>query len=169
MGLWLAPDIPPDKLRAAIGDYARGVAPGEVLALFDGTRFGSARDGILFLADRLVAQASDLEAPRTIRYAEVVGARRRRRLLGGSQVAVELGRGRTTVTETLDFSVHGAAAEHVERFLEHTLLAAPSPAGEATDAAAVAAALERLVADGRLNAADRDRMIAALGGDGRRG
>ena len=41
LGLWLAPEIPARKLQGALGDYARGVAPEDVLALYDATVFGS--------------------------------------------------------------------------------------------------------------------------------
>jgi hypothetical protein len=164
LGLWLAPEIPPDKLRAAVGDYGRDVDAGTVLALYDGTRLGSAKDGILFLPDRLVKQTTDLEAPRAIPYSLVVGVRVRRRLLGGRRVEVEVGRGRTTVTETLDFSVHPGAAAHVERLLEHLMLAPPAPAAPgSTDVAAVVAALDRLAGEGRLSESDRLRLLEALG------
>ncbi len=166
MGLWSAPDIPPDKLRNALADYGGGVDAAEVLALYDGTRFGSARDGALFLGDRLVAQTNDLEAPRTIRYAEIVGVRDRRNVLGGRRVEVEVGRGLTTVTETLDFTTHGEAAPHVARMIEQLILAPPTPVtAGATDVAAVAAALDRLVAGGALSAGDREKMLAALAGE----
>ena len=162
MGLWMAPDIPPEKLRGALSDYGRGVDPEDVVVLYDGTVFGSAKDGALFLSDRLVAQTNDLEAPRTIRYAEVVGVRDRRNVLGGRRVEVEVGRGRTTVTEKLDFTAHGEAAPHVARMLEQLILQPPAPAAGATDRAAVAAALGRLVADGHLTDDDRARMLAVL-------
>jgi len=51
--LYVSPDIPPKKLDNAIAAYARDVQPGYVLALYDSTVFGSAKDGILFLGDRM--------------------------------------------------------------------------------------------------------------------
>ena len=51
--LYVSPDIPPQKLDNAIAAYARDVQPGYVLALYDSTVFGSAKDGILFLGDRM--------------------------------------------------------------------------------------------------------------------
>lgn len=51
--LYISPDIPPKKLDNAIAAYARDVQPGYVLALYDQTVFGSAKDGILFLGDRM--------------------------------------------------------------------------------------------------------------------
>ncbi len=162
MGLWLAPEIPPEKLRGALSDYGKGVSAEEVVGLFDGTVFGSAKDGVLFLADRLVTQVNDTQAPRTIRYTDIVGVRDRRNVLGGRRVEVEVGRGRTTVTERLDFTAHGDAAPHVARMIEQLILQPPaSPAG-VTDRAAVTAALDRLVADGRLSEEDRAKMLALL-------
>ena len=51
--IYVSPDIPPKKLDNAIAAYARDVQPGYVLALYDQTVFGSAKDGILFLGDRM--------------------------------------------------------------------------------------------------------------------
>ena len=180
LGLFVRPDIPADKLRAAVRDYAPDVDPGDVVALYDATRLGSAKDGALFLADRLVFQNNDLQAARTVRYEDVVGVRSKRKLLGGREVLIDLNRGRATVTEALDFSGQPGAAEYVERALGQILAqgvrparsgggaagegAAPPPPSRGTDRRAVARALDRLVADGALAAGDRDRMLAALGG-----
>ena len=51
--LYVSPGIPPKKLDNAIAAYALDVQPGYVLALYDSTVFGSAKDGILFLGDRM--------------------------------------------------------------------------------------------------------------------
>lgn len=51
--IYVSPDIPPKKLDNAIAAYARDVQPGYVLALYDQSVFGSAKDGILFLGDRM--------------------------------------------------------------------------------------------------------------------
>ena len=167
LGLYVAPDIPEAKLKAAIGDYARDLVPADVLALYDATRLGSAKDGALFLSDRLVFQNNDLQPARTVRYEDIVGVRAKRKLLGGRDVEIDLNRGRATVTETLDFSGQPGAAEYVERFLQQVLAHGARPAGgapaEATDRRAVADVLDRLVHLGRLTEADRDRMLAALG------
>lgn len=167
MGLYVEPNIPQKKLLGAIGDYAPEVRAEEVIALYDGTLFGSARDGTLFLADRLVSQANDLESPRTLSYAEVVGVSHHRKTLGGRQVDVEVARGRTTVTEVLDFAAHPDAATHVAQLLEAALMAPPPGASDApravgTDPAAVADALDRLVHIGRLTDVDRRRLLAVL-------
>ena len=170
MGLFVVPEIPDRKLIAALGDYAHGVEPDEVLALYDATRLGSAKDGAVFLADRVVFQNNDLQTPRPIRYEDVVGVQAKRKLLGGRSVDVDLNRGRATVTETIDFSGQPAAAEYVERFLReammrsvrtHTDGSPSSPAG-GTDRRAVEAALDQLVQRGHLTVDHRQRMLDVL-------
>jgi hypothetical protein len=168
LGLFVAPDIPARKLEAALADYAPEVRAADVLALYDATRLGSAKDGALFLADRFVYQNNDLQQPRAVRYEDIVGVRSKRKLLGGRVVEVDLNRGRATFTETLDFSGQPDAAAFVERFLHEAMLrsarleqdAPPPDAG--TDRAAVRAALDGLVRSGSLTTADRDRMLDAL-------
>ena len=167
LGLYVRPDIPEGKLRAAIADYAPDVDPGGVVALYDATRLGSAKDGALFLADRVVFQNNDLQAARVVRYEDVVGVRSKRKLLGGREVEIDLNRGRATVTETLDFSGQPGAAEYVERALQQVLAqgvrpAPPAAPAGATDRQAVVEALDRLVALGRLSADDRERMLDSL-------
>ena len=164
-GLFVVPEIPDRKLVAALGDYAPDVEPEAVLALYDATRLGSAKDGAVFLADRVVFQNNDLQSPRPIRYEDIVGVESKRKLLGGRSVDVDLNRGRATVTESIDFSGQPGAAEYVERFLREAMLRSvrqvARPAS-GTDRAAVAAALDRLVERGQLDAADRRRMLDAL-------
>ena len=166
LGLYTAPDIPPSKLRAALADYAPEVEAADVLALYDATRLGSAKDGAVFLADRLVFQNNDLQPARTIRYGDIVGVRSKRKLLGGREIQIDLNRARATVTETLDFSGQPGAAEYVERFLQQTLAlgVAPTASASGTDRRAVEAALDQLVAAGALADADRQRMLDALAG-----
>lgn len=172
LGLFVAPDIPPRKLAAAVADYGADVRSADVLALYDATRLGSAKDGALFLADRLVFQNNDLEAARTVRYDDLVGVRQTRGFLGGRGVEMDLNRARATVTETLDFSAHPGAAEYVERFLHEAMLHASRPEpgthpvedAAATDVAAVAAALDALVRAGRLAPSDRRRLLDCLQG-----
>lgn len=164
LGLFIAPDIPSGKLRAALADYARDVPEADVLALYDATRLGSAKDGAVFLADRFVFQNNDLQTPRAVRYEDVVGVRAKRQILGGKRIDVEVNRGRATITETLDFSAQAGAAEYVERFLREAMLASASASGvRRTDRATVAMALERLVAAGSLTEADRDAMLDVIG------
>lgn len=164
LGLYTAPDIPSGKLRAALADYASEVDAADVLALYDATRLGSAKDGAVFLVDRLVFQNNDLQPARTIRYGDIVGVRSKRKLLGGREIQIDLNRARATVTETLDFSGQPGAAEYVERFLQQALalgVADPIPA-TMTDRRALDNALDQLVAQGRLTEHDRQRMLDAL-------
>ncbi|MGB3541364.1 hypothetical protein [Rubrivirga sp.] len=167
LGLYVMPDVPASKLQAALSDYAPGVNPDDVLALYDATRLGSAKDGAVFLADKLVFQNNDLQPSRTIRYADIVGVASKRKLLGGRAVEIDLNRARATVTETLDFSGQPGAAEYVERFLQQVLAvgvrvpADPTSDG-ATDVRAVEDALDELVALGRLSGPDRQRMLDAI-------
>lgn len=168
LGLYVSPDIPAPKLAAAIHDYAPTVEPAAVLALYDATRLGSAKDGALFLADHFVFQNNDLQAPRTVRYEDMVGVRSKKRLLGGREIEIDLNRGgRATITETLDFSAHAEGAAYVERFLHEAMIrsaalaASPGHAPQ-TDVAAVREALDALVARGLLAPEDRDRMMAHL-------
>ncbi|HEX8299882.1 MAG TPA: hypothetical protein VF594_12040 [Rubricoccaceae bacterium] len=172
-GLYAGSDIPPAKLAAAIRDYGRDVRLGDVLALYDATRLGSAKDGALFLNDRVVFQNNALHAPRAVRYADLVGVRQTRSLLGGRSIEMDLNRARATVTESLDLSAHPGAAEYVERFLHEAMLAAGDPETDsggvnATDIEAVTTALDALVARGVLSLEDRDRMVHVIGPEGRR-
>jgi len=176
LGLYLAPEIPRPKLAAALGDYAPGVRPEEVLALYDATRLGSGKDGALFLADRFVFQNHNLHTPQTVRYEDVVRVEAKRLLLGGRKVEVDVNRGRATVTEALDFSGQPGAAEFVERFLREAMLrggtrgeeqAAPAERSGArteagTDVEAVARALDRLRAQGALAPSDHLRLLDLL-------
>ncbi len=168
LGLYTAPHIPEGKLRAALADYAPGVAPGDVIALYDATLIGTARDGALFLADRFVFQNTDLEAPQTIPYAHLVRVEARKKLLGGQKVYIDVNQARATITLKIDFSGRPAAADYVARFLHEALLRGAdeemqAAASTATDAGAVEAALAALVQAGKLAPADFERLLRALG------
>ena len=163
LGLYLAPEVPKTKLRAALGDYAKDVQADEVLAVYDATRLGSGKDGALFLRDRFVFQNNNLQESRTVLYDDLVRVDAKRQLLGGRKVEIDINQGRATVTEYIDFSARPDAAEYVERFLREAMLT--SPAGESapeTNLPAVQRALDRLVAEGLLSLEDRTRMLAAL-------
>jgi hypothetical protein len=176
-GLYVAPDVPPDRLRNAVRDYAPDIDEGDVVALYDATILRSAKDGALFTADRFVFQNHDLEAPQTVRYADIVAVRADRKLLGGRRVIVEVNRGRATIELVIDFSGRPGAAGPVGRFLSEAMLLqsdeerrraggeppASEDSGGGTDRAAVRAALDRLLFEGRLSPSDRDRLLDALG------
>ena len=180
-GLYLAPDIPADKLRAAIGDYAESIEAASVLALYDATRLGSAKDGALFLGDRLVYQNNDLTPAQTIRYEDIVRVDAKRLFLGGRKVEMDVNQGRATTTHTLDFSGRPDAADFVARFLNEAMLAsarregeqrrapAPSATETLTPAGSDRAAVERVLGElrraGTLAEADYRRLLGALGGE----
>lgn len=168
LGLHVEPHLPADKVEAAIRDYGQGVSPDEVVALYDATRLGTARDGALFCADRFVFQNNDLEATQVVRYGDIVRVSTHRKLLGGRKIEMDVNRGRATVGLVLDFSARGGAAEYVARLFHEAILRedldAPAPeGGTRTDAQAVRRALDALHARGKLSGEDREAMLAALG------
>ncbi|MEX2400623.1 MAG: hypothetical protein WD423_07610, partial [Rhodothermales bacterium] len=124
MGLYLAPNIPPSKLRNALGDYADSIEASEVLALYDATLMGNAKDGALFTADRLVFQNHGLDPVHEVRYADVVGVNPRRKWIGGRRVVLKVNRGRATFDVTIDFSGRPEASDFVARFLKEAMLVA---------------------------------------------
>ncbi len=170
LGLYVAPRIPREKLRNAIRDYAAGVSESDVLALYDATRIGSAKDGAVFTADRLVFQNNDLSPVRDVRYADMVGVAEKRKLMGGRSMTIEVNRGRATFDVVLDFSGRPGACRYVAAFLQEAMLS-PLEEGEgagvsgdvATNPAEVRAALEALQARGALSASDLAAMLQAIG------
>lgn len=178
-GLYVEPDLPADRLRNAIRDYAPDVSEREVVALYDATLLKSAKDGALFTADRVVFQNNDLEAPQSILYGDIVAVRSDKRLIGGRRVLIDVNRGRSTVEVSIDFSGRPGAAGPVARFLSEAMLretdeerrmAVPGPGedsrgvSEGTDREAVRAAIDRLFFDGKLSPEDRNRLLRVLGG-----
>lgn len=169
-GLYVVPGIPEDKLRNALADYGKGLRAEEVLALYDATLMGSAKDGVLFAADRFIFQNNDLSTTHEVRYHEVVKVEAKRRLIGGQQVELTLNRGRTSLELSIDFSARPEAARHVARFLNEAMIHAPleslEPLPDApalrTDPEAVRAALTELLAKGLLTRRDFDQMLAVL-------
>ncbi|MBO6576622.1 MAG: hypothetical protein JJ896_13420 [Rhodothermales bacterium] len=174
LGLYVAPHIPTDKLDNAIKDYAPDVQIPEVLALYDGTLLGSAKDGVVFCKERLVFQNTDLQAPQEIRYDDIVRVNARKKLLRGTKVYLDVNRGRATTEVVIDFSARDGAAEHVASFLGEAMLkdvdfgreqADPAPPGRqdpTTDRHAVEDALDRLQKAGNLTREDKYRMLEAL-------
>lgn len=69
--IYLQPDIPHAKIEAAIGSYARGVAPRDVAVLVDDTLFGGAKLGALITNDAIYA--NDSSGPgRRIRFDDII-------------------------------------------------------------------------------------------------
>jgi hypothetical protein len=162
-GLYIGTRIPDAKRRNAIADYADEVVPGEILALYDSTEVGDAKDGAVFAARYFVFQNTDLEAPQTVRYRDLKAVRVRRRLLGRCDLQLRVDRGRAPFELAMDFSEAPDAAEPVATFLRAMKEQVYSlPDEPATDAAAVRAALERLRADGKLSQPAYERMIDVL-------
>lgn len=62
--------IPPKKLKNAISTYAPQVSPEDVLLLYDGTVFGSAKDGLLLTAEAVYWRTGSSD-PERLRYAEI--------------------------------------------------------------------------------------------------
>jgi len=178
MGLHVAPNMPDDKRRNALSDYGDGMAPDDVVALYDATLTGNAKDGALFAADRMIFQNTDLEAAQTVRYRDLVGVASKRRLLGGRKVVLDVNRGRATFQLTMDFSGSGEAAQYVARFLEEAMHRsaradmaraepdAPADEPATTDVDAVRTALDELRADGQLTEEDYHRLLGALEAEG---
>lgn len=182
MGLYVAPSIPEDKLRNAIKDFAPSMAPEDVVALYDATLLGTARDGALFAIDRFIFQNTDLEPPHEVRYEDIVRVDKKRGLLRGAKILLEVNRGRATFDLKLDLSGKPKALEFLYRFLHEAMLrpvARPDPAplgarsAHGSDRRAVIEALDRLRAQGTLSMADYARMVEILeegkndGGPGR--
>lgn len=175
LGLFVAPDIPAEKLQNAIGDYAKKVNRRDVVALYDATLMGSAKDGALFLADRLVFQNNNLEPAYDVKYTDIVEVEKKKKLLGGQRLALTVNRGRATIELEIDFSGKAKATPYVARFLKDALwrsmeddgpepepVARQSTATE-TDVRAVEETLIELVRSGRLTQADYREMMRALG------
>lgn len=173
LGLYVAPDIPTGKLENAIKDYAPDVRIPEVLAMYDGTLFGSGKDGVLLCKERLVFQNSDLDRPQEIRYDDIVRVNARKQFMRGSKVFLDVNRGRATTEVKIDFSARPEAARHVAEFLAEAMLKdveigsrareAAAEAEPTTDRGAVEDALNRLQEAGKLTRGDKYRMLEALG------
>lgn len=165
IGLFVTPNIPEDRVANALHDYAHHMARREVLALYDATLSGNGKDGAVFAADRFVFQNTDLEAPQTIRYRDLVGVEAANRWmgLGGKKVELTVNRGRATFDLMMDFSGQPAAAEHVATFLDTAMLHDLSENEDTgTDVAAVRRTLEQLHDDGMLSEADLERLLHVL-------
>ena len=160
LGLYLAPHIPSRKLRNAIKDYAPSLRQQDVVALFDGTRMGSAKDGILWTASRMVFQNSNLQAPHQMHYEEIVQVERRKGVLIGARIMVHINRGRATFPVELSMAAKPGAAEYVYRLLHEMMLRPVAPGAVNTDWDAVVAALRDLRDRGSLSETDYGRLLA---------
>ena len=118
LGLYVAPDIPFKKLHNAIEDYAKNVRRKEVIALYDATLMGSAKDGALFMADRVIFQNNNLEPAYEVKYDDLVQVELKKKMMGGQRLHLSVNRGRATINLELDFSGKAKAAPFVARLLE---------------------------------------------------
>lgn len=177
LGLYVQPQIPADKLSNAINDFAQGMRASEVIALYDATLMGSAKDGALFGADRFIFQNTDLDSPQIIRYEDIVRVSTKRRFLSGRKVLLDVNQGRATVTLKIDFSGKPKAAQYVTRFLHEAMMRVISdtddddaesgqtrPYGTKTDAESVIAALDEQLAARKLSLEDYERIVDLLEG-----
>ena len=122
MGLYVAPNIPADKLLNALRDYAPSMPPGEVVALYDATLMGSAKDGAVFATDQFIFQNNDLEPAHVVRYQDLVRVDKKRGLFKGAKIYLEINRGRATFDLKLDLSGKPKAMEFLYRFLYEAML-----------------------------------------------
>lgn len=158
LGLYVAPDIPFKKLHNAIEDYAKDVRRKEVLALYDATLMGSARDGAIFLADRFVFQNNNLEPAYEVRYNDLVQIEPEKKMLGGKRLKLTVNRGRATINLELDFSGKAKAAPYVTRLLEDILFRTI----DAEMARAPISSAEMPAAGGRTNTRIVEETLIAL-------
>lgn len=166
MGLFVRPDIPDTRLTNAVQDYAQHIQSADVIALYDATLSGNGKDGAVFAADRFVFQNTDLEAPQTVRYRDLIEVEAKRRWmgLGGKKVELTVNRGRATFDLVMDFSGQPDAADYIAEFLDQAAsvdvtLGSSTPS---TDRRVVEAALTRLNEQGALSADDMRTMLDAL-------
>lgn len=118
IGLYVMPDIPFKKLHNAIEDYAKNVRRREVVALYDATLMGSAKDGAMFMADRFIFQNNNLEPAYEIKYDDLVQVELKKKMMGGQRLHLSVNRGRATIELELDFSGKAKAAPYVARLLD---------------------------------------------------
>lgn len=159
MGLYVAPDVPKKKLRGAVRDYAKGVHPEDVIALYDGTLLGNGRDGAIFLDDRLIFQNSDFEPAQTVHYRDLVNLVTKRSRLRGAYIEMEVNRGRATFSAKLDLSKNPGSLEYIERLLQNVMLLPEQSTPGETDWNTVSRVLEELRSSGKLTEADFHRLM----------
>ena len=103
-------------------DYAKKARKSEVVALYDATLMGSAKDGALFLSDRFVFQNNNLEPAHEVKYEDLVSVESKKKLMGGQRLLLTVNRGRATIELEMDFAAKAKAASYVLRLLDAALL-----------------------------------------------
>ena len=159
IGLYVDPHIPPRKLRNAIDDYAPNWDPSDVVALFDVTLLGGARDGMLLATDRVVFQNTNFEEPQEIRYSDIVEVGVRRAPFKGTRIVLHVNRGRATFETELNVSAKPRVAEYLRRFFEEAMLRPEGGESVATDWARVLSVLQSLNDEGYLTDRDLQRIV----------
>lgn len=164
VGLYVVPHIPDEKLKNALDDYANSVAADDVLALYDATLMGSAKDGAVFTQYNVVFQNNDLEPAHDVRYHDIVHADSKRKLLGGRRLLITVNRGRATFELEMDFSGKPGAADYVLRLLREAMLRGEFEDVEAgeTNTEEVKVVLVDLRERGLLSAGDYEAMMHIL-------
>ena len=175
LGLFVEPDIPFKKLHNAIEDYAKNVRRKEVVALYDATLMGSAKDGALFLPDRLIFQNNNLEPTYEVRYEDLVNVEVKKKMMSGPKLMLSVNRGRATVELALDFSGKAKAVPYVARLLEDIMFKTTEEemardvrskpdvrGGDRTDTRIVEETLISLVREGHLSEEDYREMMRVL-------
>ena len=162
LGLHVYPSIAPKLYRNALRDYAEGVSERDVVALYDNTWLGNGKDGVVFTAQFLVFQNSDLNKPQRVWYREIVNAVMERKRLGGAVLHIDVNTGHTTITESIDFGAHPKALHHVHTFIQEAMRAVDAQSLDATTTnwPAVQAALLRLRDSNELTIEDYNRLMA---------
>ena len=89
-------------------------------ALYDATRFGSARDGALFGPASFVFQ-NLVETPQRVAYVDLIRVWPDKKLLGGQKLRLAVNRARATFELEMDFAARADALPYVQRFLETAL------------------------------------------------
>lgn len=175
MGLYVSPNIPEHLVQNALGDYGGEMEPDEVVALYDATLMGNAKDGAVFAIDRFVFQNNKLHHPQVVRYEDLVRVDKKRSLLKGAKILLEVNRGRATFDLELDCSGKPKASEFLYRFLHEAMMrpmtqpeveeAQPGERTAAgTDLAALRKALDKLRTQGLLAVEDYERIIEMVRG-----
>lgn len=168
MGLYVAPDLPSDKVQRALSTYASTVDRDAVLALYDATLMGTGGNGATFTSDHLVFKNHAFQSVHTVRYQDLVGVETASRWLGlgGKEVQLTVNRGRATFDLTMDFSGAPEAADYVAEVLHEVMIQGvdldESTGSVETNVEAVRRALDRLRSEQKLSDGDYDRLLHVL-------
>lgn len=85
--VYVAPNIPPSKLYAAINSYGKDIQSEQVLVLIDDTVFGSAKDGLV-ITDSVIAMKFMMESPKVFhwKFLESVAIAKKKLFFNGREV-----------------------------------------------------------------------------------